>query len=148
MAAGSDNACTNPGAYPYGWSVREGRAEVSYPINRRVRFRSYIMGSYTTQRYRPPRIRFGERSGILGIRWSRWDGRAARGRGTLLFNSCVPNCAQARPQRFRVAITLSRVRNCGFADRFSYHYTRFAFRYIGAKPAGVGRRYAERHSCR
>jgi len=117
-------------------------------LSRRVRFRSYVMGSYTRARYRPRRVLFGDRTGISGIRWSRWNRRFARGRGTLLYNNCKPNCAEARAQHYRVAITLSRVRDCNGFDRHAYHYTRFAFRYTGAKPSGLPRRYAERHTCR
>ncbi len=145
--AGSDDVCANSISYPAGWSVRGATLRIAYRINRRVRFRSYIQGSYTRARSRPSRILFGERTAIVRVRWRRWNGRVARGRGTLIFNNCQPNCAQARGQRYRVAIALSRVRDCG-SDTFSYHYTRFAFRYTGGKPAGVGRRHAERHSCR
>ena len=39
--------------------------------------------NYLTPRYRPASIFFGERTVIVRVRWSRWDGRIARGRGSL-----------------------------------------------------------------
>lgn len=142
---GSDDACANPDRYtPFeGWYVGRVSARVRYVLPRRVFFRSFIQGTYLPRAFRPARILFGSRTGITGVRWSRWNGRVAAGSGTLLYNDCTPDCATARPQRFRVAIKLSRPRECGSR----YEYTRFAFRYPGAKPAGLPRTYSERHAC-
>jgi hypothetical protein len=144
-AVGSDDACTNPDTYQGfdGWLVGRVQAKVRYVLPRRVFFRSFIQGTYLPRAFRPARILFGSRTGITGVRWSRWNGRVAAGSGTLLYNDCMPNCATARPQRFRVAIKLSRPRECSGR----HEYTRFAFRYPGARPAGLPRTYSERHAC-
>lgn len=144
-AVGSDDACARPDKYMVdGWAVTDQTLSLTVRRKVRVYFRSYIMGTYIRARYRPRTILFGNRTGVQRVRWSRWNGKVARGRGILLYNDCRPNCAQAQPQYFRVAIKLSRPRKC--AGR--YDYTRFAFRYTGRKPAGLRRAYAERHSCR
>jgi hypothetical protein len=143
-ATGSDDACSNQDAYSdHGWVTESRPVLVRYSVTRHVFFRSYIQGGYLGRKYRPRRILFGERSGIQDLLWSHWDGRVARGRGTLIYNNCIPNCAEAHGQPYRVNIRLSRVRLCG--GRFDY--TRFAFRYPGAKPSDYPRSYSERHAC-
>lgn len=93
---------------------------------------------------RPRVLPFGLRSAVVGTRWSRWGGHTAVGRGQVEFNSCVPNCAQARPQYFPARVVLERPRKCGSR----WQYTRFRFRYTSARcPAGGPATYREFFGC-
>lgn len=93
----------------------------------------------------PPRaLPFGQRSAVVGLRWTRWGGSTAVGRGAVEFNDCASSCAEARPQYFPVRVLLRRPRDCGEQHRYSC----FAFRYTTPRrPSGLPRSYRESFAC-
>lgn len=87
---------------------------------------------------------FGQRSHVIGLRWRGWGGAGAQAAGTLEVNPCQPSCAEARPVRYPVSVTLSRREICGGV----WQYRRFQLRYrTDFRPAGVAPRYRETFPC-
>jgi len=130
-AVGSDDACARPQQYAgRGWAVSDVSFNVGYRINLPVYFDSYNARGRTGALIRPHSIRFGKRSLIYRVRWRRWNGRIARGRG--------------RTDGRRVAVTLSGPRYCGFR----LVYKKLAFTYLGRKPPGARKRYTQPFFCR
>ena len=130
-AVGSDDSCARPAQYAgRGWSVSEINLDVVYRINRPVYFDSYNRRGRTGAKIKPGRIRFGKGSLVYRLRWPRWNGRVARGRGRLGGR--------------RVAVTLSRPRYCGFR----LVYRNLVVAYTGKKPPRARRRYRQAFFCR
>lgn len=138
-ARGIADVCENPQAYPQGWMTNDIEVMASYRVTRAVYFVSGNLRRTLGPAIRPRTIRFGQRSSILGMRWRRWGGSQAKGSGRLEYNRCLPNCAQSRPEYYRVNVTLSRTRQC----RGRFRYQRLSFFYPGARPQGLARRYSE-----
>ena len=142
-ALGSRHACVDPAAYVGGWTTRSVRTLIRYRVKRRVQFASYNLRRSIRPQVRPRTILFGSRSSILRMRWRSWGGRRARGRGTLEYNPCVPDCASAKPQYYRVKVKLSRTSECSGGWR----YKRLSFRYTASRPAGLPPTHSQGFRC-
>jgi hypothetical protein len=71
---------------------------------------------------------------LQGMRWSKWDGRLAVGRGVHEYNACDPSCASGPVQRFPARVWLDGVRTCELGSGRARIYTRL--RYTFRVPAG------------
>jgi hypothetical protein len=78
---------------------------------------------------------------VTGIKWSSWTAVAASGAGTGHQNDCTPNCARGHFHRYRVSLHLYRPVRCHNQRR---EFTRFTFRFVGAKPLHVARSGTEK----
>ena len=67
---------------------------------------------------------------------SRWTSTSAAGRGTGHQNDCKPYCAAGHFHTYAVSIRLSRPETCRHGRR---EFTRFTYRFVSRKPAGVPR---------
>ena len=104
--------------------------------------RIYFTGSYR-RRYRPRTVYFGASQRIIRIRWRRWNGPVAVGRGTYPVNDCIPYCARGTVTNFPVTVRLSRRRTCGsFTEYLTLTRT-----YIGRGPSGSPRRQRINFRC-
>jgi hypothetical protein len=83
---------------------------------------------------------------VTRIEWSRWTMREARGVGVGHQNDCVPDCARGHFHRYRVALRLYRVRDCG-APKVA-QFTRAFWAFTASKPVGVSRSGVEIFRCR
>jgi hypothetical protein len=139
-AAGSDDVCTNPGAYAdLGWETRFARFSVSY--ERRVRV--YGASCYTA-RYRPRSFILACGDGnrqLRGVRWARWDGKVARGRGVSFENDCMPYCAVGQFHSYPVTVRASRPKRQECNGRVRYIYQRLQVTYTGDRPPHAPRSY-------
>ena len=100
----SDDACDDESDVVAGWMASTG------VIGRYFTFkRVYVTGTGRGDycRYKPRVLLFGVRSALVDLRWRRWGSPRAVARGKVGFNSCVPNCAQARPAYHPVRAPLS-----------------------------------------
>lgn len=69
---------------------------------------------------------------LHNLKWSSWGARNAMGKGTLTYNTCVPNCASGHNVSFSVKVTLSKVKSCrGHKHKIFSHA---ALSYIGKQP--------------
>ena len=73
---------------------------------------------------------------LSDITWSRWTSTSAAGRGTGHQNDCKPYCAAGHFHTYAVSIRLSRPETCRHGRR---EFTRFTYRFVSRKPAGVPR---------
>jgi hypothetical protein len=73
---------------------------------------------------------------LSGLRWSRWDSKAALGAGLGHQNLCTPSCADGHFRVYAVAVRLSRPVAC---KRDSRLFTRLSWRFTKTKPPGVAR---------
>ena len=116
------------------------RVELTIRYTRKERVYVTGTGRGGSRAYKPRRLPFGQRSAIVGLRWRNWGSARAVGRGRVEFNSCVPDCARARPAYYPVRATLSRRRACnGYAQ---YLTLRFVYT-TSARPPGLPGRYSE-----
>jgi hypothetical protein len=138
-------ACVDPATgTDHGWTDDGFGVPVTARYRRTVRVWVQGTGRGDNPAVRPRVLPFGMRSAVVGIRWSRWGGRTAVGRGQVEFNNCQPDCARARPQYFPVRVVLERPRDCGSR----WKYTRLRFRYTtSARPPGLGATYREFLGC-
>lgn len=143
---GSDAACRPAG--PDCASSQQGcpvtgasrPTEVVVAFTRRERVYVTGTGRGGARSYKPRVLPFGVRSAIVGLRWSGWGSATAVGHGRVEYNSCVPNCAQARPSYFPVRATLTRRRACnGFAQYLTLRFTYTT----NARPPGLSTSYRE-----
>jgi hypothetical protein len=134
---GPDCAATGDGCPPSGRS-----APVAVVIRYTRRERVYVTGTGRGggRSYKPRDLPFGTRSAIVGLRWTGWGSATTVGRGRVEYNSCVPNCAQARPSYYPVRATLTRRRACNNYPQ--YLTLRFTYT-TAARPAGLSRSYRE-----
>ena len=88
--------------------------------------RVYFTGTDLRKRRRPRIVYIGASQRLYGLRWRRWDGRAARARGIFPFNTCVPSCVEGGITPYRVAVTLSRPRFCNGR----YQYLRLTYKFL------------------
>jgi hypothetical protein len=65
---------------------------------------------------------------LKGLRWSAFGGQTAQATGTLVTNSCEPNCAAGKALSFPVTVTASDPRTCKKGLRV---YNRLALRFSG-----------------
>ena len=59
------------------------------------------------------------------LKWQRWNGRKASGKGDMRANDCRPSCADGSFQRYKAEVELSRVRDCGgiqYFDKITVHF--------------------------
>jgi hypothetical protein len=82
---------------------------------------------------------------LNSMRWPRWGGKVARGRGTARVNDCRPSCAGGTVHRRPVRVWLDRCRHCPDGD--AYAYGRMRYRLEGRLPARVRRRAKLRFTC-
>ena len=104
-------------------------------------------GCTSNVRVRPHRVTFACADGnfyATGLRWTRWDARAATAAGVGHENDCTPNCAAGHFHAYPLEVTLSRPLVCAGFDEFS----RVAWRFVRSKPNGVPRTGRESFSCR
>ena len=71
-----------------------------------------------------------------GLTWSRWGITDAVAAGTGHQNDCTPDCARGRFRLYPVDVRLWRPETCVDGRR---EFTRFSYRFVGNKPAGVVR---------
>lgn len=71
---------------------------------------------------------------VTNLRWSSWNQLEARASGTGHQNDCKPYCAAGHFHTYRVTVHVFRVASCAGGRR---EFTRFAYAFVGAKPAGV-----------
>jgi hypothetical protein len=79
-----------------------------------------------------------------GISWTRWGPSAAEGVGVGHENDCKPYCAAGHFHTYRLTVRLSRPVACVKGRR---EFSRIAWRYTAAKPAGVPRAGSETLPC-
>ena len=143
---GAGAACAPPGPNcatsgedcPFSGTTEAVELTIRYTRRERV----YVTGSGRGGRraYKPSTLPFGQRSSIVGLRWSGWGSATAVGHGRVEFNNCVPSCAEARASYYPVRATLTRRRECnGYAQ-----YLTLRFRYTtAARPEGLPSTYRE-----
>lgn len=136
-ATGSDHVCTNPGAYPAGWSTDGLDFKVTYQTRERVR-----LGSCFRAPFRPRTVILTCADAnwqLRGLRWPRWNGRVARGNGYSYENDCNPFCAAGQFHRYPVRVTASdpRLQTCN--GRRVFVYQRLRITYTGSRPVGRNR---------
>jgi hypothetical protein len=73
---------------------------------------------------------------LTSMRWSYWTTAEASAVATGHQNDCKPFCAAGHFHAYRVAVRLSRPETCRNGTR---EFTRFTFRFVSSKPAGVAR---------
>jgi hypothetical protein len=71
-------------------------------------------------------------SALTGLRWSSFGGTSATGKGTLVVNTCEPNCAAGNGRRFAVAVTATGPRTCKRGLRV---YGKLTLRYTSRPPS-------------
>lgn len=145
VTAEPDPAACNPaGGADEGWRDDGLGIPVVARFRRNVRVWVQGTGRGDDPAVRPRTLPFGMRSAIVGIRWSRWGGSTAVGRGQVEFNTCEPDCARGQARYFPVRVVLERVRDCGSR----WKYTRMRFRYTtGDRPPGLPSTYREFFGC-
>jgi hypothetical protein len=79
-----------------------------------------------------------------GLHWSRWSRADADAAGTGHQNDCTPSCAAGRFHTYPLTVRLSRPVTCVRGRR---EFSRLAWRFTAAKPAGVPRAGAETLPC-
>ena len=70
---------------------------------------------------RPHEFSITYTSGMTGLRWRGWGGPHAVGSGTLMINTCKPNCADGRHVRYRAQLELRGFRR----DRGAVYYAQY-----------------------
>lgn len=140
---GSDDVCEHPADYPVGWFGGSSDVEIAFDTERRVRFREYYGTGMKYLRERPARIHGGSDFGWAGIRWSRWGGRVAKGRGYYYYVDKKPS--GYRQIRYPLKFELSRPEECDGGLR----YLRMQTTRLTRRPAtpGVPRRNAIDLTC-
>lgn len=68
-----------------------------------------------------------------GLAWSGWGQERATATGQIVTNTCTPNCAQGKLERFPVQVTADRLSR----REASQIYTTVTVTYTGARPAGT-----------
>ena len=137
-AQGTDDACTNPDQYPFGWETDPVRFAVRYQTRERLYFPSRCYNAA----YKPRSVIVtcaDANYRLRGLRWRRWNGPVARGRGFVYVNDCIPFCAAGRFHYHPVVVRLTKPRltSCNGVRRFMYRHLHV--RYVGSAPAGPKR---------
>ncbi|HZL48912.1 MAG TPA: hypothetical protein VFC30_07845 [Solirubrobacteraceae bacterium] len=68
---------------------------------------------------------------LKGLSWSSFGGASAQARGTLVMNTCEPNCAQGKDVSYPVTVTAGSQRNCKAGLRV---YNKLALKFTGRTP--------------
>ncbi len=113
------------------------RAEVTTDVSQA---RTYFHNLCFQKAVRPrPVIVYCADAGVRlkSLRWPRWGGELARGRGTAWVNDCIPFCAAGTFHRRPVRVWLDRREYCPDGD--AYAYRRMRYRLGGRLPTGVRR---------
>lgn len=92
---------------------------------------------------RPTRIQLDNHDYLDGLHWTTWTSSGARARGSLLLNTCTPDCAAGHYRAYPVEVVANDVRNCtvhtlGGARLVAVtgsFYNRVRFSYRGVRPA-------------
>jgi hypothetical protein len=71
---------------------------------------------------------------VGGLKWTRWTESAAAATGTAHVNDCKPYCAAGHFHTYPLVVRLSKPVTCVKHRR---EFSRIAWRYPGAKPAGL-----------
>lgn len=61
---------------------------------------------------RPERLEFASDATLEDVRWTRWSGEEAVGRGAVRLLDCDPSCAQGEPKRYEATVRLARPKAC------------------------------------
>jgi hypothetical protein len=77
--------------------------------------------------------------------WSSWGAKQAVATGIANLNDCKPYCAAGHFHTYRATVTLSRPRSCSDGV---LAFTRMAWHYPAAVPAGLKRRDSQSLPCR
>jgi hypothetical protein len=72
---------------------------------------------------------------VQGITWKSYGDKSAAGEGTANVNTCDPNCAAGKFQKFPASVALSGPKDCG--DNVT-QFTSLVLTYTGAAPPGGG----------
>lgn len=75
---------------------------------------------------------------LIRLHWRNWRRGQAAGNGIQRVNACRPNCAHGTYTRYRVTVLLAGGARVAGHPR-EIRYTQITLRYIGKRPAGVGR---------
>src|SRR4051794_8953868 len=131
-----------PAAVSASFVQEDGAADDPAPclrsISQRVRgyrdFRIIDHCDYPSRRPRSIIIACGDGNYQLRkLRWRRWNGNVATGRGTAYANNCIPYCAAGHFVAYPVRLRAYRPRKMGDGD---YTYTRLRIVYPGSRPPG------------
>jgi hypothetical protein len=71
---------------------------------------------------------------LKGMRWSRFGGSTAQGRGTFVTNTCKPNCAEGKDVSYPVSVEASGSKQC----RRVKVYAKLTLTFSGARKPGKG----------
>ncbi len=83
---------------------------------------------------------------VTNLHWTRWTRADAFATGVAHQNDCKPYCAAGHFHTYRVTMRLFRPITCSGGRRA---FARFAYAFVGSKPAGVVRRSVQPSSgCR
>ncbi|HEY7397469.1 MAG TPA: hypothetical protein VH538_04145 [Gaiellaceae bacterium] len=77
--------------------------------------------------------------------WSSWNAKNAVAAGTATMNDCKPYCAAGHFHTYKATVTLSRAKSCSDGQR---EFTRMAWRFVSATPAGMRRTGGQSLPCR
>lgn len=69
---------------------------------------------------------------LAGLAWTSWGAPSTTAEGSVIANSCTPNCAAGTFHRYPVKVTANRLTRCG-SKRI---YLRVTLDYSGKRPAG------------
>jgi len=146
-AAGSDDVCTNPEAYAdFGWTTRDVRFAAAY----RTRERVYLPSRCYNAAYTPRSVILACGDGnawLRNMRWSAWDGRVARGRGSSYENDCIPFCAAGQFHWYPVRDVASKPKLQTCEGRRRHVYQRLRVTYTGRRPPGKPASFRRRSGC-
>ena len=135
-ATGSDDVCANPETYAEsGWGTQDVRFAASY----RTRERVYLPSRCYNAAYKPRSVILACGDGnawLRDMRWSAWDGRVARGRGSSFENDCIPFCAAGQFHWYPVRVVASKPKLQTCDGRRRYVYQRLRITYTGNRPTG------------
>jgi hypothetical protein len=134
----SDDACDGESDVVAGWMASTG------VIGRYSTFkRVYVTGTGLLPLQAAGSLLFVVRSALVDLRWRRWGSPRAVARGKVGFNSCVPNCARARPAYQPVWALIIRRRTCfGHVQSRVLRFRRTS----SARPQGLAGTYRETFS--
>ena len=72
---------------------------------------------------------------LRSLRWSSFGGSTAKATGTLVVNTCEPDCADGRDHSYAVAVTAASPRTCRGGTRV---YDKLSLRFVSEAPADAG----------
>jgi hypothetical protein len=88
-----------------------------------------VISSCTTARFKPHGYVLScadANTQITHARYSSWAAKSARGRGTLVYNTCAPSCAAGTFKHHPVTFSLGRARTVGGKRLFTRMFVTYA----------------------